>query len=59
MEDTGGEIFLSYTGGEIVLEIINLHSLYVGFEELRGSFLWGYDICVKREDKEGTDQRLG
>ena len=30
----------------------------MGFEELRGSFLWGLDICVRREDKEGTDQRL-
>ena len=30
----------------------------MGFEELRGSFLWGLNICVRREDKEGTDQRL-
>ena len=25
---------------------------------LRGSFLWGLNICVEQENKEGTDQRL-
>ena len=25
---------------------------------LRGSFLWGLNICVGRENKVGTDQRL-
>ena len=35
------------------------HSLYVGFEELRGSYMWGLNICVGQEDKEGTDQILG
>ena len=25
---------------------------------LRGSFLWGLNICVRQENMEGTDQRL-
>ena len=25
---------------------------------LRGFFLWGLNICVGQENKEGTDQRL-
>ena len=25
---------------------------------LRGSFLWGLNICVGQENKEGTDQGL-
>ena len=41
--------------------VTNQHSLvFVGFEELRGSYMWGLYtcICVQWEDicKEGTDQ---
>ena len=27
--------------------------------DLRGSYLWGLNICVGQEDREGTDQILG
>ena len=30
-----------------------------GLMGLRGSYLWGLNICVRREDKEATDQILG